>query len=159
MTDAVPADTPELERAHGFDSARLIARVRDGDEAGVREAYRRTFGHELGRVVLLHALAQIGGVGQARGPETPPDANHRNGRASAVLDIAGLAGFDPVAVAAAGLTQILEGADYEHGYGHPQHHVRNPAVRFGDEHDADPAGDRAGSGDLDAGGGDFGSAV
>ena len=46
MTDALPADTPELERAHGFDSARLIARVRAGDEAGVREAYRRTFGHE-----------------------------------------------------------------------------------------------------------------
>lgn len=117
MTD-LPADTPEeLEPARGFDSARLIAEVRRGDPASIREAYRMTFGTALGRVVLLHALTSIGLIGQARAAETPAESNHTNGRGYAVLKLAELAGFDPVAIGAAGLTQILEGADYDHGYG------------------------------------------
>lgn len=135
MTD-LPADTPELEPAATFDSARLIAEVRRGDEAAVAEAYRVTFGNQLGRIVLLHALATIGRVGHPRDRERIEQANFMNGRASAVLEIAGLAGFDPVAIAAAGLTQTLEGAHYEQGYGpHPYADAGAVAVTFSD---ADP---------------------
>ena len=157
MTDTLPADTLELETARGFDSARLIAEVRRGNEAAISEAYRQTFGSHVGRVVLLHALASIGEVGAPRGAETLAEASHKNGRGYAVLKIAGLAGFDPTAIAAAGLTQILEGADYEQGYGH-DHGRSRPVVDWGDGRDGDGA-DRADGGfDLDdAGGGDFGS--
>lgn len=135
--DDLPADTPELEPAVSFDSARLIADVRRGEEAAIGEAYRLTFGNQLGRVVLLHALATIGRVGHPRDRERIEQANFQNGRASAVLEIAGLAGFDPVAIAAAGLTQTLEGAHYEQGYGHgSRHHNGGPIVDFGDgEHE------------------------
>jgi len=152
MTDHLPEDAPELETARGFDSARLIAQVRRGDETAIGEAYRQTFGTNLGRVVLLHALASIGEVGLPRAAETPAEANHKNGRGFAVLKIAGLAGFDPTAIAAAGLTQILEGADYDHGYGHDG--GRNPIVRWDDGGDSDRAD--GGFGLDDAGGGDFG---
>jgi hypothetical protein len=53
------------------------------------------------------------------------------------MKIAGLAGFDAVAIAAAGMTQILEGADYEHAYGHAHTYTGNPAVAFSDA-DAEP---------------------
>lgn len=145
MTDA-PEDAPELERAVTFDSKRLIAHVRCGDEGAIREAYRLTFGTELGRVVLLHMLATIGEIGQPRAGETPEQANHTNGRGFAVLQIAGLAGFDPVAIAAAGLTQTLEGARHEHGYG--DSHDGNPRIGFGDDGDD-------GAADLDPAGRDF----
>ncbi|MFC5346272.1 hypothetical protein ACETK8_15810 [Brevundimonas staleyi] len=128
MTDALPQDTPELEPARGFDSARLIADVRLGDQDAIREAYRRTFGTAMGRVVLLHALASIGEIGAPRGAESPEENNHKNGRGYAVLTMANLAGFDPVAVAAAGLTQTLEGADYERSYTHPDSRTRADAV-------------------------------
>lgn len=123
----MPEDTPELEPARGFDSARLIADVRRGDDAAIREAYRLTFGSALGRVVLLHSLTTIGLVGQARVAETPAESNHTNGRGYAVLTQAGLAGFDPVAIGATGLTQILEGADYERSYSHPDANTRTRA--------------------------------
>lgn len=128
MTDALPEDTPELEPARGFDSARLIADVRRGDPTAIEEAYRQTFGTALGRVVLLHALTTIGEIGLPRAPEPPELSNHRNGRGHAVLTMANLAGFDPVAVAAAGLTQTLEGADYERSYAHPNARTRADAV-------------------------------
>ena len=136
MTD-LPADMPgELEPARGFDSARLIAEVRRGDDAAIREAYRVTFGTALGRVVLLHSLTTIGLVGQARTAETPAESNHTNGRGYAVLTQAGLAGFDPVAIGAAGLTQTLEGASYEHGYGrNDRQHDGRPDLIWDDGHD------------------------
>jgi len=118
MTDALPEDVPELEPAITFDSRRLIALVRRGDAAAIGEAYRLTFASDLGRTVLLHMLATIGEIGAPRASETPEQSNHLNGRGFAVLKIAGLAGFDPVAVSAAGMTQALEGARHEHGYGH-----------------------------------------
>lgn len=117
MTD-LPQDKPELEPARGFDSARLIADVRRGDPAAIGEAYRVTFGTALGRVVLLHALASIGEIGALRMAESAEENNHKNGRGYAVLTMANLAGFDPTAIAAAGLTQTLEGADYERSYSH-----------------------------------------
>lgn len=134
MTDALPADMPELEPARTFDSARLIAQVRQGDPGAIAEAYRVTFGTAMGRTVLLHMLASIGEIGQPRASETPEQSNHLNGRGFAVLEIARLAGFDPVAIAAAGLTQALEGAAYEQGYGTQQPHA--PTVTFSDA-DAD----------------------
>jgi hypothetical protein len=132
MTD-LPADTEELEPAVSFDSARLIAEVRRGNEDAIAEAYRVTYGTALGRVVLLHALATIGLIGQPRAAETQDQSNHTNGRGWAVLEMARLAGFDHVAISAAGLTQTLEGAHYDrHHHGHHDDH--GPAtVRFGDD--------------------------
>lgn len=141
MTDPLPTETPELEPAATFDSARLIAEVRRGDPAAIEEAYRVTFGHALGRTVLLHALAVVGEIGKPRGPESREDANHINGRGYAVLEIARLAGFDPVAISAAGLTQLLEGAPHEHGFGHHPHHAGGPRVDFGDDPFTGGAGD------------------
>lgn len=156
MTDALPEDTPELEPARGFDSARLIADVRLGDPAAIGEAYRLTFGSSLGRVVLLHALTTIGEIGAARAAENPGESNHKNGRGYAVLTMANLAGFDPVAVAAAGLTQTLEGADYDHGYGrNDRHHDGRPDVVFDDGPDAGfdgGADDGRADGGFDVGG-------
>ena len=131
LTD-LPADTPELEPAVTFDSARLIAEVRRGDEGAIAEAYRLTFGTALGRIVLLHALASIGEVGKPRMAETQEQSNHTNGRGFAVLEIARLAGFDHVAISAAGLTQALEGASYDRGYGHHHHHDGPAIIDFGD---------------------------
>ena len=131
MIDALPEDAPELEPAVTFDSRRLIALVRRGDEAAIGAAYRLTFATDLGRTVLLHMLATIGEIGAPRAAETPEQSNHLNGRGFAVLKIAGLAGFDPVAVSAAGMTQALEGARHEHGYGHDN--GGNPGVIFGDD--------------------------
>jgi hypothetical protein len=147
MTDALPADMPQLEPARGFDSARLIAEVRRGDEDSIAEAYRVTFGTALGRVVLLHALASIGRIGAPRGPETPEAANHLNGRGSAVLEIAGLAGFDPVAISAAGLTQTLEGAAHEHAIYGRQRFDGRPDVIFDDGFDGGADGPDDGFGD------------
>jgi hypothetical protein len=92
-----------------------------------------TYGTALGRVVLLHALATIGLIGQPRAAETQDQSNHTNGRGWAVLEMARLAGFDHVAISAAGLTQTLEGAHYDrHNHGHHDDH--GPAiVRFGDD--------------------------
>lgn len=137
MTD-LPPDTPELEPAVTFDSARLIAEVRRGDETAIAEAYRITFGTALGRVVLLHSLATIGLVGQPRTAETPEQSNHTNGRGFAVLEQARLAGFDHVAISAAGLTQTLEGAHYERSHPYPDADPRAFAVAFSD---ADPGAD------------------
>jgi hypothetical protein len=131
MTDTLPEDAPELEPAVTFDSRRLIALVRRGDAAAIGEAYRLTFASDLGRTVLLHMLATIGEIGAPRAAETPEQSNHLNGRGFAVLKIAGLAGFDPVAISAAGMTQALEGARYEHGYGHDG--GGKPGVIFGDD--------------------------
>lgn len=146
MTDALPDDIPELAPAVGFDSRRLIALVRSGDQAARKEAYRQVFGTTLGRQVLLDALATIGGIGMARTAETPAESNHTNGRGWAVLQLAELAGFDPVAIAAAGMTQALEGAAYEHGYGPDQ--SRNPVVAFTDA-DAEPDGFTGGAAGAD----------
>lgn len=138
MTDTLPEDAPELEPAVTFDSRRLIALVRRGDVTAIGEAYRLTFASDLGRTVLLHMLATIGEIGAPRASETPEQSNHLNGRGFAVLKIAGLAGFDPVAISAAGLTQALEGAAYEHGYG--PDHAHSPTVTFTDA-DADAGAD------------------
>lgn len=136
MTD-LPADTEELEPAVSFDSARLIAEVRRGNDDAIAEAYRVTFGTALGRVVLLHALATLGQIGQPRQAETPEQSNHTNGRGFVVLEMARLAGFDHVAISAAGLTQTLEGAHYERSHAYPDADPRAVAVTFSDA-DAEP---------------------
>jgi hypothetical protein len=142
-----PDAPPELEPAVGFDSARLIADVRKGDVNAIREACRIKFGDSLGRLILLHALSDIGGVGMPRGPEPPELANHNNGRAAAMLKLAELAGFDPTAIAAAGLTQVLEGASHEREYGHQR--PDRPDVGYDDD---DFTGAGGGGGGYDHGG-------
>jgi hypothetical protein len=129
--DETPPDHPprELVPSRSFDGPRLIAGVRRGDEALIAEAYRVTFGNELGRTVLLHALGFVGRVAHPRDVMTEAQANWANGRAAAVLEIAGLAGFDPVAVAAAGLTQTLEGERHDRP---DQPRDRDPGDAFGE---------------------------
>lgn len=106
-TARAPGDAAGL-----IDGVRLLTEV--GDEALVAEAYRRTFDTPHGRIVLLDALARLGRVGTRRGREVSPvEGRYLDGRADAVLDLAELAGFAPVAVAMAVMTQHLEGAIHE----------------------------------------------
>ncbi len=95
MTDDAPAP---------FDAARLIADVRRGDPEAISEAYRRTFGHEMGRLVLAHHLADCG-VGSALGHK---QLKYAAGKHDAAILLASLAGFDQAALAVAVLTDNLE---------------------------------------------------
>lgn len=92
-----------------FDSARLIADVRKGDPQALADAYRHTFGHELGRLVLAHHLADCG-VGSALGRE---DLEYAAGRHDAAIALASKAGFDQASLAVAVLTDTLEGATHD----------------------------------------------
>lgn len=90
-----------------FDVRKLIALVRQGDPAAVRQAYAVTFGSELGRFVLLHHLAECG-VAQTQGRgTTASDRDYAAGMHDAALQLAALAGFDQTAAAAVVLTDEL----------------------------------------------------
>jgi hypothetical protein len=103
---AQPPATPALPQ---IDAARLIADVRRRDEKALDEAYRLTFGGELGRLVLADHLVS-NGVGRPLGREATP---YDLGAHDAALFLASCAGFDEASVAVAVLTDNLEGPDYE----------------------------------------------
>ena len=95
-----------------FDAARLIADMRKGDPIAIEEAYTRTFGNNLGRLVLAHHLAvcgvgnKIGGLGVS-----PGDLAYAVGRHDAAIELALAAHFDQAAVVAALASETLEGND------------------------------------------------
>jgi hypothetical protein len=100
-----------------FDAPALIARVRGGDEAALRQAYVATFGHELGRLVLAHHLSDCG-VGRPLGRDD--NLRYVAGRHDAAIDLASKAGFDEASLSVAVLSDQLEGADYDgSSYGRP----------------------------------------
>ncbi len=95
-----------------FDAGRLIADLRRGDADALDEAYRRTFGGLMGRLVLGHFMAlcgvgsTFGGVGVADG-----DLRYAAGRHDAAIQLAERAHFDQAAILAALATGELEGTD------------------------------------------------
>jgi hypothetical protein len=91
------------------DAAFLIAALRQGDEAARGDAYRRLYGSDLGRAVLVDMM-KTAGVGRWRG--TGPGAEERiyaDGQHDFVVTTMGLAGFDPASAILATLTGVLEG--------------------------------------------------
>ncbi|ODT88113.1 hypothetical protein [Phenylobacterium sp. SCN 70-31] len=109
-----PRKTPPAAPPPAFDGFALIARMRAGDEAALGEAYRATFGSELGRLVLAD-IAQMAGVGGRFGGEKTDAtalAYHQGGHDLAV-DILTRAGFDQASTIAMVFTGRLEGPDYE----------------------------------------------
>lgn len=96
-----------------FDAARLIAEMRRGDPAAIEQAYRFTFGNDLGRLVLMHHLSQAG-VGSVIGPHLGDgELRYAVGRHDAAIMLANAAGYDQAAIAAAVITDTLEGNDDE----------------------------------------------
>jgi hypothetical protein len=88
-----------------FDAVKLIADIRAGDGEAMAQAYRATFGGDLGRLVLAHHLQECG-VGNALGDE---NLKYRAGRHDGALLLASKAGFDAVSIAVAVMTDQLEG--------------------------------------------------
>lgn len=92
------------ESPSAIDGARLIAEVRRGDPDALDRAYKMTFGHDLGRLVLAHHLHECG-VGQPLGKK---GLKYAAGKHDAAIDLAAKAGFDEAALAVAVLTDELE---------------------------------------------------
>lgn len=105
--------------APAFDALRLIADLRRGAPAAINEAYRRTFGSDLGRLVLAHFMAECG-VGNVIGAQlTDAELRYAVGRHDAAILLAHAAHFDQAATVAAVLSDNLEGRtddlDANHG--------------------------------------------
>ncbi len=108
MTDDLPQ----------FDAARLIADVRKGDEAAIKQAYALTFGHEMGRLVLAHFMTQCG-VGRVAGiGDTPRHAAYAAGQHDAGLALGAMAGFDQAAIVVAQMSDNLEGNTDDRSFNH-----------------------------------------
>jgi hypothetical protein len=112
---SVAAPKPQL--LPGVDLPALIARLRAGDEAAVEEAYRRTFGSDMGRFVLAHHASEQGVGGLWEGPADLETSNYRHGRADAAIKLATLAGFDHASIAMMVLTERLEGSGHDGQFG------------------------------------------
>lgn len=113
MTDPAssptPGPAPTAEPALVFDTRRLIALVRLGDEEALARAYQMTFNTEVGRLVLAHHL-MVCGVGNAIPINGANDQELRYliGRHNAALDLASFAGLDQATIVVAALTGTLE---------------------------------------------------
>lgn len=92
-----------------FDAARLIADVRKGDPGALEQAYKVTFGNDLGRLALANFLASCGVGGRFGAGLSDADLRYAAGRHDAAIELASLAQFDQAAIIAALATDILEG--------------------------------------------------
>lgn len=90
-----------------FDAEKLVADIRKGDGTALQQAYRVTFGTEMGRIVLAHHLQECG-VGNALGEKK---LKYSAGRHDAALLLASKAGFDQASLAVAVLTDDLRGGN------------------------------------------------
>lgn len=105
------------------DPTALIFLLRQDDPGAIREAYRRTFSGDLGRVVLAHMLKDAG-VGAVRGPEIPAEERgYHDGRADGAIMAMNLAGYDQPAAVVAVMTDEMKGEDDggsrgDDGHGH-----------------------------------------
>lgn len=97
------------EPISAIDGPALIAAVRAGNSEALERAYRMTFGHDMGRLVLAHHLWSCG-VGQPLGTN---NLKFAAGKIDAALELAAMAGFDASAVAVAVLTDDLEETGHE----------------------------------------------
>lgn len=92
----------------GFDAVRLIALVREGNEDAITEAYRRTYGSDLGRLVLAHHAAECG-VGQVFGASATSEERHYvAGQHDAAIRLMSAAGYDQATAVVMVLTDQLE---------------------------------------------------
>lgn len=99
---------PATDAPPAFDAAQLIADLRKGDDAAISEAYYRTFGTDLGRLVLADILATAG-VGAPFGALSADNIHYRAGAHDGALAIAERAKFDHASRVVAHLTAELEG--------------------------------------------------
>jgi hypothetical protein len=111
------SDPGEPER---FDLVFILAQIRgagDRREEAIKEAYRRTFQTEMGRLVMLDHLMRCG-VGRLFGDRAGEDLMRAVGMHDSAIMLANDAGFDEAAIAATLLTQELTeepNERYEHG--------------------------------------------
>jgi hypothetical protein len=87
-----------------FDAAKLMADLRRGDAVAIEQAYRVTFGSDLGRLVLTHHLVECG-FGEPLGDS---GLKYKAGKIDGALMLAAMARIDPAALAVAQLTDTLE---------------------------------------------------
>lgn len=102
MSD-LPSDHP------AFDAKRLIADLRRCDAQAIDEAYRRTFGSDMGRLVLAHFMQDCGVGSQFGVGVTDGELRYLVGQHNAAIALAKSAGFDQASIAAAVLSDELEG--------------------------------------------------
>lgn len=94
-----------------FDPGRAADAVRNRDAEKMAARYRRVFGGDDGRTVLLDLMV-LAKVAQERPIEMTERAGaYHDGRASLALEILTLAGPDPVGAALGVMTTELEGTD------------------------------------------------
>ncbi|WP_217433771.1 hypothetical protein [Caulobacter sp. S45] len=95
------------------DNARLLADLRALNPVAIAQAYRMTFGGQVGRFVLTHWMADCG-VGRAQGPGvSAEDRTYLAGRHDAAIDLMSSAGFDQPSAVLATLTEQLGDMDNE----------------------------------------------
>ncbi len=114
MSDIDPLGPPP------FDAVRLVHDLRQGAPEALDEAYRRTFGGAMGRLVLGHFLV-LCGVGSKLGGLEVSDVALRYavGRHDAAIELATLAHFDaPGVVGGIAVGELMgdddEPADYQY---------------------------------------------
>lgn len=96
-----------------IDGERLLADLAAGNQEAVERAYRRVFDGQLGRLVLVHILAESG-ITTPRPAETDGQTRaHADGEVSCALRIARNAGFGDFSVALALTTGRMQGQDHE----------------------------------------------
>ncbi len=98
----------DADKAAPWDRERVLAVLREGGEdreAMMGMAYAMTFGTELGRVVLMDVLERAGVGALVPVHVTDAQLRYQVGRMNAAIELAGNAGLDQAAIAAA----IIEG--------------------------------------------------
>jgi hypothetical protein len=104
MTDLAPAE---------IEAARLISDLRAGHEEALAQAYKMTFGHLLGRLVLADFMRACG-VGDTLGPHVDGPARHyQAGRHDAAIVLLRSAGYDQPSTVVAAFGGDLEERENE----------------------------------------------
>jgi hypothetical protein len=117
-----------MSQAAPFDAARLIADVRKGDQEALARAYKATFDHALGRLVLADFLASHG-VGRPYGAgASVGELRYACGQQDAALELARRAGFDAASIAVATMTDQLEGTTDDPAFNHAEPQGYTPGL-------------------------------
>lgn len=101
-----------------FDAAKFIADLRLGDPQALEQAYKLTFGHDMGRLVLGHFMTECGVGTQLDINCTDGELRYLVGQHNAAVALAARAGFDPPSIIARIMTDNLEGNTDDRRYNH-----------------------------------------
>lgn len=101
-----------------FDAARLIADLRKGDPAAISQAYKRTFGDEMGRLVLGHFMSECGVGAVFNAHATDAELRYQVGQYNAALTLAQMAGYDQSSAISEVFTGELEGNTDDEVFNH-----------------------------------------